>query len=344
MSKNTIYTIANELNMTPSMVSRALNPNGKVREDKRRLVLEAAKKYNFVPNAFASRLSMKTIRIGIVLKSKFDVNSSKMINGIELAYSELKDYKIEYDITVIDASERAEENCRKALKKYENYDGVIVTGMSSAAYEGMLNDFCEKNPNLVQVQAVNPNVNNLFASKHNEETASNLAVDFLYQCLKREKRKNVILFTGDISSSLHCSARQAFLKACDNVGLNVLDAIDMNDDSEYFESILPGIFEKYADITDGIYITSGLSVPLCDYIKKNNLDITLVTFDTYNEIREYLKEGIISATISQDVAGQMRRAFSTLVMYKVLSIQPEKEIYTDVSLILKSNSYQPDFG
>ena len=41
----TIYTIAKELNMTPSMVSRALNPSGRVDEAKRRLVLETAEKY-----------------------------------------------------------------------------------------------------------------------------------------------------------------------------------------------------------------------------------------------------------------------------------------------------------
>ena len=65
--KVTIYTIANELSMTPSMVSLAFNPNAKIAEGKRKLVLEAAEKYGFVPNKLASRLSMKTVKIGILI-------------------------------------------------------------------------------------------------------------------------------------------------------------------------------------------------------------------------------------------------------------------------------------
>ena len=47
MPKVTIYTLAQELNMTPSMVSRAFNPDARISEDKRKIVLETAKKYDF---------------------------------------------------------------------------------------------------------------------------------------------------------------------------------------------------------------------------------------------------------------------------------------------------------
>jgi len=91
MAEVTIYTLAKELNMTPSMVSRAFNPNGKISEEKRKIVLETAEKYGFSPNKFASRLSMKTVRIGILINSRFTVNTDKMIAGIESAYGKLKD-------------------------------------------------------------------------------------------------------------------------------------------------------------------------------------------------------------------------------------------------------------
>ena len=62
MSDVTIYTIAKELNMTPSMVSRAFNPEARISEEKRQIVLEAARKYNFSPNKFI-RLPMWIIII-----------------------------------------------------------------------------------------------------------------------------------------------------------------------------------------------------------------------------------------------------------------------------------------
>ena len=47
MEPVTIYTIAKELNMTPSMVSRAFNPNAKISEEKRSLVLKTAERLLF---------------------------------------------------------------------------------------------------------------------------------------------------------------------------------------------------------------------------------------------------------------------------------------------------------
>ena len=52
MPTMTIYTLAKELNMTPSMVSRAFNPEAKISEEKRQIVLAAAKKYDFSPTAW----------------------------------------------------------------------------------------------------------------------------------------------------------------------------------------------------------------------------------------------------------------------------------------------------
>ena len=80
MANMTIYALAKELNMSPSMVSRAFNPEGKINEEKRRLVLETAKKYNFSPNKFASRLSMRTIKIGILIRRGFKINEDKMFS------------------------------------------------------------------------------------------------------------------------------------------------------------------------------------------------------------------------------------------------------------------------
>ena len=57
MQKVTIYTLAEELGVTPSSVSRAFNPNSKLSDSKRNKILNIAKEYDFTPNRMASRLS-----------------------------------------------------------------------------------------------------------------------------------------------------------------------------------------------------------------------------------------------------------------------------------------------
>lgn len=340
MSDVTIYTLAEELNMSPSMVSRAFNPNGKISEEKRQIVLKAAKKYDFSPNKFASRLSMKTVRIGILINSRFAINIDKMILGAKNAYEKLKDYKITYDIEVMNSGVNTLDDYRKVLCRYREFDGVILTGMSSARYTDIINELYKFNPNIAQVQAINRNADYLFASKHNEETASCLAAEFLYNCLKWKERKNVMLITGDKESALHSDAEIAFKDVCKDFGLKILDSIDMKDDEKYFSEILPGIFDKYAEKIDGIYVTSGFSAPLCRFMEENGIDVPLVSFDTYDDIKTYMKKGIISATIAQNVTKQMESAFEMLVNHLITGEACPEKLYTDIQLVLKSNIHQ----
>ena len=340
MPTMTIYTLAKELNMTPSMVSRAFNPEAKISEEKRQIVLAAAKKYDFSPNRLASRLSMRAVRIGILLNSHFAINTDHMIAGVKQAYAKLKDYKVTYEITMMNSHTAPPEEYNEVLTRYRGYDGVILTGMSSSKYTDMIRALYRHTPAIVQVQAINNEADYLFASQHNEETASFLAAEFLSNCLRAERDKGVLLFTGSMESALHAKAAAAFERACAACGLNLLESVDMKDDEAYFERILPGIFEKHGSEIAGLYMTSGISTPLCRYLEKNGLSLPFVAFDTYDEIKHYLKKGIISATISQNVAYQMEVAFDRLVRYLITGEACQKTIYTDVQLVLKSNMHQ----
>ena len=342
MAEVTIYTLAKELNMSPSMVSRAFNPSACVAPEKRRLVLELAEKYGFSSNKHASRLSMKPINIGIVISSRFEVNAQKMIEGAKNAYSRLKDYKINYDITVIDKRKNPGTKYAEVLKKYEGFDGIIVSGMSSSMCSEILNEFYKKNKNIVQVQAVNENTKCLFSSKHNEETAVGLATEFLSNCLHFSERKNVFLFTGNRDSKLHSEAANAFEKMCKAYGLNLVGTFDMGDSDEKLSDFMKAFKEEYFDSIDGIYITSGICGALCKFLENEKRKPFFVSFDTHSVVKNYLEKGIVSATISQNVSKQMEIAFENLAHYIIDAQECPRTVYTDVQLVMKSNMHQFD--
>lgn len=342
MADVTIYTLAKELNMTPSMVSRAFNPACKVSKQKRKLVLETAEKYGFSPNKMASRLSMKKIKIGILINSRFEVNTEKMLKGIESAYQRLKDYKVDYDIIVVNPRERPNFDYGSIFEKYKDFDGVIVSGLSSSKYSEALKKLYQANEKLVQVQSVNTDTDYLFASKHNEETASKMACEFIYNCLKKSQRKNVILFIGDKESTLHMSAAKAFEHSCKEMGLRLLETVEFSDNPDLLAKKAPEVFGKYDGEIDGIYITSGISGELCRYLEKSGQDVVFVAFDTHDEVRTYLEKGVVSATIDQNVTRQMKNAFENLAMNILNGTKCDKIIFTDVQLVLNSNIYQFD--
>ena len=114
----------------------------------------------------------------------------------------------------------------------------------------------------------------------------------------------------------------------------------MKDNEEYFDSILVPTFDRYGDQTDGIYITSGLSSPLCRYLEEKGYDIPFVASDAYEEIKSYMNKGIISATIAQNVGDQIKKAFELLVKHLITGDECPNTVYTDIQLVLRSNMHQ----
>ena len=98
--------------------------------------------------------------------------------------------------------------------------------------------------------------------------------------------------------------------------------------------------EKYGDVVDGVYTTSGISEALCRYLDENKVDAAFVAFDTHEAVRRYMKKGVVCAAIDQNVTQQMACAFEGLVKHIISGEKCEKVIYTDVQLVLKSNMHQ----
>ena len=107
----TIKDIAQELNISPSTVSRALADNPLVKPATRQAVKELAKKYNYQPNYTALSLrSNKTKTLGIIIPQLVHEFFALVIRGIE-DYSYAKGYNVlisstheNYDREVIDAN------------------------------------------------------------------------------------------------------------------------------------------------------------------------------------------------------------------------------------------------
>lgn len=333
--KVTIYTLAEELNMTLSMVSRGLSMNGKVSKENREKILKVAEKYNYTANKHASRLSMKTLKIGVLIHSNFKIHVKEMLRGIEAAYEELKDYKIAYDVTVVYGEEKEKWECAEELNQYVDYDGVLICGFSHKKCIPMLQEFYQKNPNIVQFQSINNHIDYLFGSCHNEALASEMAAEFLSDCLRYKASKNVLLFTGNQESSVHSGAMEAFLKAADTYDLHVLECVDMQDSNRILRECLPALFEKYHNKIDGIYITSGVSIELCKFAE--HYECCLVTFDIYEELASYIEKRVVLASVFQDIFKQSKTAFEKFVRYSIDDEQVDKEIYTNINLITRSN-------
>lgn len=340
MKKVTIYTIAEELGVTPSSVSRAFNPNAKLSSEKRDRILELAAKYNFTPNRLASRLSQREIKIGVMAYMDF-LPSLKMVeSGITAAYEELKEYKIVCDFRSLKKSKETVLECYNILNEFveKEYDAILVAGMGNEKYNDFLQELYEKNKNIGFIQNTPASNKFLFSSMHNYSMAGKLAAEFLACCLSRSERKNVAVFTGNIDSPLHMASRQNFVAAAREYGLNILSCYDMQDKPEVLRNQTKELFAEYNGKIDGIYISSGASLELCKFVKENvnPYEVTLVTTDVYGELSEYLKNGTVTATIYQNLFRQAKNAMEAMCFYLLENRVPENMLVKP-ELVLKNN-------
>ena len=80
----TITDLARELNVSPSTVSRALNNSPFISEERKKVILELAKKMNYSPNQLAlSLLNKRTKILGVVVPEITSYYFSTAINGIQ---------------------------------------------------------------------------------------------------------------------------------------------------------------------------------------------------------------------------------------------------------------------
>ena len=333
--KVTIYTIAEELNMTPTSVSRAFNPKTRLDKEKRRLILETAEKYGFKPNRMASRLAMDELKIGILIYAGFMPYCERLIAGFEAAEQRMSDYKIKSDLRVLKRSEYTPEDCCAVLREFADngYHGIILSGL----YEPFLPEIrnvIEQGCQVVTVHYALEDSGCLFSSTHNYALAGQLAADFL----NAAGRRSCLLVTGDMQITLHRSVKNSFLRQIDDYGIRLFEAIDgttvPGDRERFYTEYLT---EKKGCI-DSVYITNGDSIALCRSIRKvfGAHEITLVTSDIFPELCDYINDGTVSATVFQNQFCQAEQAYEQLARYLMKTIRQPEPIEITPLLVTRS--------
>ncbi len=124
MEKVTIKKLAEELNLSASTISRALQDSYQIGSKTKQRVRERAAELNYVPNYHASGLRKKVSKtIAVVIPEVADSFFALAINGIEAAAQELGFHVLIYLTHESFAKEQA------ILKEFQNgrVDGVLLS-------------------------------------------------------------------------------------------------------------------------------------------------------------------------------------------------------------------------
>jgi LacI family transcriptional regulator len=124
MDKLTIKTLAKELQLSVSTISKALRDSYEISAETKKRVLALAEKLNYTPNPYASSLrKRKSKTIGVVIPEVVNSFFSQAINGIESVAKE-KGYHV-----LIYLTHENLDNEKAILKDFESgrVDGVLLS-------------------------------------------------------------------------------------------------------------------------------------------------------------------------------------------------------------------------
>ena len=338
-NKVTIYTIAEELNMTPSMVSRAFKPDGKVNAEKRKLILETAKRMGFEQNRLASRLSMKPIRIATLIYGRFPAYYDEMLRGIEEACRDLSDYKVTNRLYVMPFGRYTQQDAFRVLDEVqaEKYDGLILHGLYGYEVAERIDALSDAGVIVCTLHNDILSCRRLFTSMSDTELTGSMAAQMLSIFLPEDRRK-VVLFSGNMKSLVHQTLTFSFIRHAEKARMQLLRHYATEDYPERAAAQVREAFETFPEI-DGIYISSANSAPVLRYLEEHDLGqkVAVIASDVFPELSDFMRKGVVNATIYQDPYLQGKRAFEGLFNYIMDGIRPPSFIMTPPQIVLTSN-------
>ncbi|MGI6141963.1 MAG: LacI family DNA-binding transcriptional regulator [Caldicoprobacterales bacterium] len=287
----TLKDIASELNVSVSTVSRVVNNCDNVHPKTRKRVLEALKKYNYIPNQVARSLKKNyTETIGIIIPDISETFFAQIIKGIDEVLSNRN-----YSIILMDSNESPEKEEHYLKLMFQNRVDSLVLATVSKEHSA-LNMYISNNIPVVFIDNI-PNLDyDIDCVIINNQKASIMAVNHLIG----NGRKDIAIITGNPLETTGYERLEGYKRALRQnnipVNSNLIKYGNYKEDTGY--SCMKELIEHRAENPfNGVYIISEkMTYGAIKAIREHGLtipeDIALVGFDIHD------KSGLITPGIT----------------------------------------------
>jgi LacI family transcriptional regulator len=333
----TIYDVAEKAGVSPATVNRALNDKTRVSEETKRIIKRIAKEMGYKPSRTAKSLARKQIRLGVVsLKTVGDFHLG-IIEGAKAACEELADFNVTADYFVSTVPNFREEMLDKIRQMAEEgYDGILVSPCSDIrGFSKVISEVSDKGIAVATVVSDIPDSKTVFSVRSNGRVSGRIACQLLgWQVPNGE----VAIFTGSREVVNHSESISGFMEEVANPGMEVVGIYENQDDPDIAYFATEKLLRDYPNLK-GLYINTSNSETVCKKIIEKDMaqKIRVVASDIFPELVDFMKKGVIHASIYQNQYGQAKKAFMNLYEYIAEGKRFEKDIYTIPQIITRTN-------
>lgn len=336
-TKLTIYDIAQKLNISIATVSRALNGKQDVSEKTRKLIFETAKQMGYKASKTASSLSRKEKKFAALFPDLIHDYDNEVKRGIEKAVEDLQDYHVNVEMEIIP---RDPDVFAQRLQELANkeYDGVlIVPPEGEKNLSNLLRQLRLGKMAVVTMTTDLDRESRLFSVQSNGRVAGRMAGELLGTVMNQSKK--VALVTGQLTSLVHSRTAEGFMKEVERRGLTFAGVYEHHDNPSQAYILAERLMTEHPDL-EGIYLATANSVTFCNHLTEMGYagKVRIVASDVFPKMIEFIKNGLVFATIFQNPFMQGRLATRYLFEYLVERREfEEDEILLDPQIVLRSN-------
>ena len=337
--KVTIYDLSKSLGIAPSTVHRALYGNGRVSEETQKKVIDAAGRMGFKPNKAAKSLSRKTIKIGLIMNGVFPDFHNEVLRGAKTACEELSDFNVTLDFYMpsLPFPLRGQEILSKMIAMAdEGCSGIIV--QHPADTSGFHSGIAQLHDRSVPVVTVVSDIRGskrIFNVRTDGYVAGRMAAELLWGFAKVGR---CAVFTGFKGVEIHDEKVTGFCAEMERHAIEIAEVIEAKEDPQTAYEMADHLFSTCPDLS-GIYINSSNSASIiqCAYHRGLQKKLVIITSDIFPELKTFIEDGAVSASIFQDPFRQGYQAFEGLYRYIADRAEIESEILLQPQIIIKSN-------
>ena len=277
--------------------------------------------------------------IAVLGFTNFPEFHNRFMDGARCAAEELRDFNIHveyfsYNKGLFDKPE-GDAYLAHALRDVadKGYDGALVCAKEADEFRYLQ----EKGVFVATaVNDIDPALRQ-FCIRYNGRVAGRMAAELLYRWMDR--KKSVAIASGGLSDrSIHYETVSGFQEQLAVTPLRMATVYHHYDSEKLAYRETDRVLSEYPDL-GAIYVNSFNSKEVVRAVRERGMagKILLITSDIYPELREYITQGIVTASIFQNQYEQGIQGLKTLYHAVADGLQVEDTVLLSPCIILRSN-------
>lgn len=336
----TIKMIAEKAGVSRGTVDRVLNNRGDVNPATEKRILRIAKELGYTPNQAGRALAArkKGYVIDVILCSLGNEFFDDVKNGIARGMQEAENYGIRVNILEMKGYDVSRQH-ELLDKAGEEADLIVLNAINDPLIISKVKELKDSGKETILVNT----------SLECNETLASVCVDYIesgataagLMGLMLKKQADIVIAMGSKNVLGHNERVVGFINNIKkrHPEYNIITTFETKDDEELAYDTMKQVLTAHPE-TSGVYITSGGQRGVCKAIEEaGRYDITVVTSDGTKTVQEYVRKGIIRATVMQEPEKQGYEAIHAGVYYLVYGELPDSkpalirnEIYIEENL------------